>query len=219
MFCPRGCPSHCGWLLKWVPTICWWALTSSPKSLRASPCLLDFACGFLLFLITQEMLLPTFHFAVNSSSSQIDIGKFPWEDCWFPVAVNTCIYDCNNPEFPQIILKKDIMHQAVSWVGSYKGNSFLISGSSPLMYWWKWSENCSVVSDSLRPHGLHNPWNSPSQNTGVGSHSLLQGIFPTQVSHIAGRFFTVWATREVLRDFRSGLFTEGQPGQRETKRD
>ena len=32
--------------------------------------------------------------------------------------------------------------------------------------------------DSLRPHGLHSPWNSPGQNTGVGSLSLLQGIFP-----------------------------------------
>ena len=42
------------------------------------------------------------------------------------------------------------------------------------------SESCSVVSDSLRPHGLHGPWNSPGQNTGVESHSLLQGIFPTQ---------------------------------------
>ena len=41
------------------------------------------------------------------------------------------------------------------------------------------SESCSVVSDSLRPHGLYSPWNSPGQNTGVGSHSLLQGIFPT----------------------------------------
>ena len=37
------------------------------------------------------------------------------------------------------------------------------------------------MSDSLRPHGLiYNPWNSPGQNTGVGSLSLLQGIFPTQ---------------------------------------
>ena len=27
------------------------------------------------------------------------------------------------------------------------------------------------------------PWNSPSQNTGVGSHSLLKGIFPTQGSN------------------------------------
>jgi len=38
----------------------------------------------------------------------------------------------------------------------------------------------SVVSDSLRPHGLYSPWNSSGQNTGVGSLSLLQGIFPTQ---------------------------------------
>ena len=45
------------------------------------------------------------------------------------------------------------------------------------------SESCSVVSDSLRPHGLHSPWNSPGQNTGMGSLSLLQGIFPTQGSN------------------------------------
>ena len=41
-------------------------------------------------------------------------------------------------------------------------------------------ESCSVMSDLLPPHGLHSPWNSPGQNTGVGSFSLLQGIFPTQ---------------------------------------
>ena len=41
------------------------------------------------------------------------------------------------------------------------------------------SESCSVVSDSLWPHGLYSPWNSPGQSTGVGSFSLLQGIFPT----------------------------------------
>ena len=42
-----------------------------------------------------------------------------------------------------------------------------------------------VVPDSLRPHGLQSsrlfcPWNSPGKNTGMGSHSLLQRIFPTQ---------------------------------------
>ena len=37
-----------------------------------------------------------------------------------------------------------------------------------------------LVSDYLKPHGLYSPWNSPGQNTGVGSRSLLQGIFPTQ---------------------------------------
>ena len=30
---------------------------------------------------------------------------------------------------------------------------------------------------------LYGPWNSPGQNTGVRSHSLLQGIFPTQGSN------------------------------------
>ena len=104
------------------------------------------------------------------------------------------------------------------------------------------SESRSVMSDSLQPHGLYSPWNSPGWNTGVGSLSLLHGIFPTQgsnpdppyyrqilyllshkrsprilewvacpfssesswprnrteVSCIAGRFFTNWAIREPL---------------------
>ena len=44
------------------------------------------------------------------------------------------------------------------------------------------NESHSVVSNSLslRPHGLCSPWNSPGQNTGVNSLSLLQRIFPTQ---------------------------------------
>ena len=41
-------------------------------------------------------------------------------------------------------------------------------------------ESHSVMSDSLQPNGLYSLWNSPGQNTGVGSHPLLQGIFPTQ---------------------------------------
>ena len=45
--------------------------------------------------------------------------------------------------------------------------------------------SCSVVSESLWPHGLQIvrllfPYNSPGKNTGVGCHSLLQGLFPTQ---------------------------------------
>ena len=40
------------------------------------------------------------------------------------------------------------------------------------------------MSDSLRPHRLHSPWYSPGQNTGVGSRSLLQAIFPTQGSNL-----------------------------------
>ena len=45
--------------------------------------------------------------------------------------------------------------------------------------------SCSVVFNSLQPHGLYLtrllcPWNSPGKNAGVGCHSLLQGIFLTQ---------------------------------------
>ena len=36
------------------------------------------------------------------------------------------------------------------------------------------------MSDSLQPHGIYSPWTSPGQNTGMGSLSLLQGIFLTQ---------------------------------------
>ena len=36
------------------------------------------------------------------------------------------------------------------------------------------------MSNSLRPHGLYSPRNSLGKNTGMGSLSLLQGIFPTQ---------------------------------------
>ena len=45
------------------------------------------------------------------------------------------------------------------------------------------SESWSVMSDSLPPHGLYSPWDSPGQTTGVGGLSLLQGIFPTQGSN------------------------------------
>ena len=40
-----------------------------------------------------------------------------------------------------------------------------------------------MVSDSLRPLWTNSPWNSPGQNNGACSLSLLQGIFPTQGSN------------------------------------
>ena len=48
---------------------------------------------------------------------------------------------------------------------------------------------CSVVADFLWPHGLWParllcPCDSPSKNTGVGCHFLLQGIFSTQGSNL-----------------------------------
>ena len=66
--------------------------------------------------------------------------------------------------------------------------------------------SCSVVSDSLQHFGLQParllcPWDFSSQNTGVGCHFLLQGIFLTQGSNLhrlclpalASGFFTTSA--------------------------
>ena len=86
-----------------------------------------------------------------------------------------------------------------AWFGSLQSSTFVFIGVS--------SVNRSVVSDSLWPHGLEPTrllcsWDSPSKNTGVGCHSLLQGISQprdrTHISCSAGRFFTVWATRKPI---------------------
>ena len=88
----------------------------------------------------------------------------------------------------------------ISWVSCIAGGFFThwaIREAQPLwllvyIFWvmlkkmvtgikWKSeSESLPVVSYSLWPHGLYSSWNSPGQNTGVGSFSLLQGIFPTE---------------------------------------
>ena len=71
--------------------------------------------------------------------------------------------------------------------------------------WIRYCISHSVASDSLPPHGLDPakllcPWDFPGISTELCCHSLLQGIFLTRdqtwISHTAGRFFTIWATRE-----------------------
>ena len=73
---------------------------------------------------------------------------------------------------------------------------FNISNYFTILYWfclewisvWFYMRACSVasvLSDSLRSHGLCftrllYSWDSPGKNTGLGCHTLLQGIFPTQ---------------------------------------
>ena len=72
---------------------------------------------------------------------------------------------------------------------------------------FSWSR--SAVSNSLQPHRLYSPWNSPGQNTGVGRSSLSRAFSQprdqTQVSCIAGGVFTSWATREAQISFWSLL--------------
>ena len=76
------------------------------------------------------------------------------------------------------------------------------AGSGP---WGKWkcpSLSCVwlFVTTWTQPARLLCPWKSPGNNTGVGYHSLLQGIFPTQglnpgLLHCRQMLYS-WATRE-----------------------
>ena len=67
------------------------------------------------------------------------------------------------------------------WGFQYLQDSWQVMAQNIICSPWKWK--LLSVSKSLQPHGLYSPWNSPRQNTGVGSLSLLQGIFPTQGSN------------------------------------
>ena len=82
------------------------------------------------------------------------------------------------------------------------------------------SESCSVLSNSLWPHGL-------CSLPGSSAHGILQARtlewvvpFPrgssqprnqTQVSHIAGRFSTICATREAWSLRKRELYNENVP--------
>ena len=61
------------------------------------------------------------------------------------------------------------------------------------------------MSNSLWPHELYSLWNSPGQNTGVGSHSLLQGIFSTQWSN-TGRLHCRWIPYQLSHNGVSNTF-------------
>ena len=67
-----------------------------------------------------------------------------------------------------------------------------------LYFYQRKNESCSVVSDSLQPHGLYSPWNSPGQNPGVSSLSLLQE--------------NLWHYRQILYQ----LIYQGSPSTRES---
>ena len=58
-----------------------------------------------------------------------------------------------------------------------------------------WPMDCSAPGSSVH-------WDSLGKSTGAGCHALFQGICPTQdwtqLSLIAGGFFTIWDNREAL---------------------
>ena len=70
---------------------------------------------------------------------------------------------------------------------SLHADSLLLShqGSPLVIYIIYEREGCSVVSDSLRPHGLYSPWDSPgdlpNQGIKLGSPALLADSLPTEL--------------------------------------
>ena len=79
------------------------------------------------------------------------------------------------------------------WYGGGRGKQQVIMGLYEIMYVklvvWLFVAPWTVAYQAPRSMGL-------GKNTGVGCHFLPQGIFPTQVFCIVGRFFTTWTTRE-----------------------
>ena len=77
------------------------------------------------------------------------------------------------------------------------------------------TQSCPALCNPMdcSPPGSSVHGNSPGKNTGLGCHALLQEIFPTQgwtqVSHIAGRFFTSWDTREARLDVHLKTISKG----------
>ena len=75
---------------------------------------------------------------------------------------------------------------------------YFTSSAPPLLFSERSCEPaCSVMSDSLWPHGLWPtrflcPWDFPGKNTGVGCHALLQGFFLTQGSNSSLLNFLHW---------------------------
>ena len=78
---------------------------------------------------------------------------------------------------------------------------------------------CSIVSNSLRPHGLYplprpaprSPWDFPGKNTGAGCHFLLQRIRLTQGWNLHLLCLLYWLVSFVAFCFFNQLSHQGQP--------
>ena len=96
---------------------------------------------------------------------------------------------CGCPPF--MLQKNESKLQKVAWfyveVNSGEENFLPFAWQSMNYADWEQGKGCEVWKSLHRVRlfatlWIYSPWNSPGQKTGVGSPSLLQGIFPTQGS-------------------------------------
>ena len=105
------------------------------------------------------------------------------KNIYFCFTDNTKAFDCVDHNKLWNILKEMGIPDSLTCllINLYAGQEAIVRTRPGTMDWLQIGKvKVKDVSDSLQPHGLHSPWSSPGQNTGVGSFSLLQGIFPTQ---------------------------------------
>ena len=145
---------------------CSGSFTRVPSKLTLLGYLPVFNCFYLSlhqYLLVLKMLKKS---VLMGQETLVQFSHLPYIDC---VALGQVTSPRQDSVFPISKMK-----------GYHSVRSHILSYCKSLSCHLKWSQNCSVVSNSLQPHGLYSPWNSLGQNTGAGSHSFLQGIFPTQ---------------------------------------
>ena len=130
--------------------------------------------SFLLVILLSGSVIDKASCNWQSSVWELPLLAFQLHFKWFPFIDVHKLSDTKTGNKEQRIEQTFLQQKYTDGRWAYKKCSTLLVTES---------ESRSVVSDSLRPHGLYSPWNSPGQNTGVGSLSLLQGVFPTQGSN------------------------------------
>ena len=105
----------------------------------------------------------------------LSLTRFLWE--WLCIDSVLFILLGSNPQESQHKSKTFIVTKWTTW--TTRKNP--VSEKSKALI--SESERHSVLYNSLQPHGLYSPLNFLGQNTGVGSLSHLQGIFPMQGSN------------------------------------
>ena len=107
-------------------------------------------------------------------------GEFILTYCFF-IETNTAfcnLFWSSKPWIPTLLSKMTSQAKRLT-TGTDRGRTWVFSFQKFRLK----SVNCVKVAQlcpTLWLHGVDSPWNSLGQNTGLGSLSLLQRIFPTQ---------------------------------------